>query len=337
MTTPTIEDFEALITADRVAPLKDLTRERWLDLRVEGLGGSDASAVLGWNQYTTPLRLYLEKTGLHRSPDGAGEAAYWGVVLEDLVANRTEEKFGLTIVKPEYLYRSADWPFMLGNPDRLAWDPDSKTFGVYEGKTAGLFVADQWEDGPAVHALIQANHYMSVLGPAFQWARISVLIAGQRFESFHVERDEEVIDMLIKAEARFWEMVEHRIEPAPMHFSSEKDLLGELWPKAKALTEKLMPPDASVLTVRREELRLQIKDLEAEKDTIENQLRLWIEDAELGKAPDGTVLFTYKSIPNTRLDEGLLNERYPEVAADCRPEGRTMRRFHFPKPKKGKK
>ena len=36
-------------------------REEWLAARKKGIGGSDASALLGLNPYSSPLRVYLDK------------------------------------------------------------------------------------------------------------------------------------------------------------------------------------------------------------------------------------------------------------------------------------
>ena len=39
-------------------PTKDLTRLEWLELRREGIGGSDASVVMGENPYRSILQLW---------------------------------------------------------------------------------------------------------------------------------------------------------------------------------------------------------------------------------------------------------------------------------------
>ena len=41
---------------------KNATREEWLKVRKLGLGGSDMSAVLGVNQWRSPLDVWLDKT-----------------------------------------------------------------------------------------------------------------------------------------------------------------------------------------------------------------------------------------------------------------------------------
>ena len=44
-----------------------MSRENWLKYRQAGLGGSDASAVLGVSKYKSALRCWLDKT--EQAPD----------------------------------------------------------------------------------------------------------------------------------------------------------------------------------------------------------------------------------------------------------------------------
>lgn len=43
-------------------PTKDLTREEWLELRRNGIGGSDASVVMGKNPWRSIQQLWEDKT-----------------------------------------------------------------------------------------------------------------------------------------------------------------------------------------------------------------------------------------------------------------------------------
>lgn len=57
-------------------PTKDLTRLEWLELRREGIGGSDASVVMGENPYRSILQLWEEKTGRKEITDEGNEYTY---------------------------------------------------------------------------------------------------------------------------------------------------------------------------------------------------------------------------------------------------------------------
>lgn len=45
------------------------THEKWLTERKKGIGGSDASAVVGYNPYKSNIDLFEEKTGIRTPPD----------------------------------------------------------------------------------------------------------------------------------------------------------------------------------------------------------------------------------------------------------------------------
>ena len=45
-----------------LAKTKDMTREEWLTLRKQGIGGSDAGAVCGLNPYVSPMDVYMDKS-----------------------------------------------------------------------------------------------------------------------------------------------------------------------------------------------------------------------------------------------------------------------------------
>lgn len=63
-----------------------LTAEQ-LALRRTGITSTDMSAILGLNQYKSPMRVYLEKWG-EAEPVEQTEAMYWGTHLEGAIAQR---------------------------------------------------------------------------------------------------------------------------------------------------------------------------------------------------------------------------------------------------------
>ena len=50
-------------------------RGQWLKARTYGIGGSDASAIVGMNPYKTNIELFEEKTG-RRIPEDISEKPY---------------------------------------------------------------------------------------------------------------------------------------------------------------------------------------------------------------------------------------------------------------------
>ncbi len=76
-------DYQPLVLVETA----DLSREDWLSYRRQGLGGSDAAAVLGISPFRTARDLYYDKRGIPIEDDGGN----W-VAME--VGNLLEEDHG---------------------------------------------------------------------------------------------------------------------------------------------------------------------------------------------------------------------------------------------------
>ena len=65
------------MNAEIIAATNDLPYEDWLELRRNGIGGSDAAAVCGVSRYKSPVELWMEKTDRIK-PTEAGDSALHG-------------------------------------------------------------------------------------------------------------------------------------------------------------------------------------------------------------------------------------------------------------------
>ena len=131
-------------------PLKGLGNEEWLRLRKTGLGGSDAGAVCGLNPYSSPMKVFADKTS--DSVEGEdNEAIRIGRDLEQYVAERFMEATGLKVRRSNYMYRSVEHPCMIADVDRFVAGEDA---GL-ECKTASAYNAGKWADAAALcHAVL---------------------------------------------------------------------------------------------------------------------------------------------------------------------------------------
>ena len=62
----------------------EMSRQDWLRERQKGIGGSDASAILGFNPWKSPFELYIEKTSDYVE-EIDNEAIHWGNALSQLL------------------------------------------------------------------------------------------------------------------------------------------------------------------------------------------------------------------------------------------------------------
>ena len=162
--------------------------------RQQGIGGSDAPVCAGLSPYKSPLQLYYEKRG-ELTPDTAEtEAIEWGTRLEAVVAAAYEEKTGRS-VRRQPRKAHPDLPWMFGNIDRQIVG-DKRGVGVLEVKTTNTFALKDWDHGPPDAAMLQLQHYLAIYG--YSWGSIAVLVGGQHFKHFDIDRDDELIDYLIQ-------------------------------------------------------------------------------------------------------------------------------------------
>lgn len=285
----------------------NLPYEDWLEYRKAGIGGSDASVVCGVSRYKSPVELWMEKTGQLPSQE-AGEAAYWGNLLESLVREEFTKRTGISVTKPSALYQSEEHPFMLANVDGLCEDPAHGPC-IFEAKTASVYKAGEWEDSIPDEYMIQIQHYMAVTG--YQGAYIAVLIGGNAFRWKFVGRDEELIAMLISLEEDFWRHVQNGSPPVLDGSNASARFLAERFPNSVPRSEIALPEKAGKLLSQYDEACRQLEESTARKQEAENLLKEMLGDNEVGTA--GNRVVTWKSVTQERLDTKTLKAEHPTL------------------------
>jgi len=283
-------------------------REEWLKLRKTGIGGSDAGAICGLNPYSSPMKVYQDKTCLE-SKEIENESVRQGHDLEDYVAQRFMEATGLKVRRANYMYRSVEHPFMIADVDRLVIGEDA---GL-ECKTASAYNADKWKDGNIpLHYLMQCYHYMAVTGKRAWY--IAVVILGREFLYHRLEWEEDLIGQMIGAEQYFWEEhVEKGVMPAPDGSDSCDMILNEYYRKAEKLdTMELVGFDEKLS--RREEILHTIEKLKQEQSQIEQEVKCYMKDYEA--AASGSFKVSWGNVETTRLDTKRIREERPEIYRD---------------------
>lgn len=282
-----------------------LPYKEWLEYRKQGIGGSDASVVCGMNRYKSSIELWMEKTDQLPYQE-AGEAAYWGTQLEELVRLEFTKRTKIEVKQVKQLLKSKEYPFMLANLDGICEHPDYGTC-IFEAKTASAYRMGEWEDSIPDEYQLQIQHYMAVTG--FQGAYIAVLIGGNTFRWQFVARDEELISMLIQLEKDFWRHVQENI-PLPMDGSqAAASLLTQKFPDSKPKSHITLPEGAMELIERYDQACEQLDIITQQKREAENRLKEMIGEHEIGTV--GNRIVTWKSISQERLDSKTLKAEHP--------------------------
>ena len=280
----------------------------WLALRKTGIGGSDAGTVCGLNPYSSPMKLFCDKTS-EDLQELDNEAVRQGHDLEEYVARRFMEATGLKVRRSNYMYRSVEYPFMIADVDRLVIGEDA---GL-ECKTASAYSADKWKDGDIpLHYVMQCYHYMAVTGKRTWY--IAAVILGQGFVYRKLVWNDELIARLIAVEKEFWKNhVVAKVMPAPDGSKArDKVLNGYFGTVRKGSAISLNGFDEKLS--RRAEIMEEINRLQNEQSCIEQEVKLYMQDNEFAASDKYRV--SWSSVETTRLDTQRMKQEKPELYRD---------------------
>lgn len=301
----------------KLVPTLGLDKTAWLLYRKQGVGGSDAGAVCGMNPYRTAIEVYQDKTS-KETEEMDNEAMRQGREFEDYVARRFTEATGKKVRRANAMYYDENNPYMLTDVDRMVVGENA---GL-ECKTASPYLADKWEDGKIpLHYQLQCHHYMSVMD-AEAWY-LAVLIYGREFKYYRIERDEEIIKDLMRIEQDFWENhVEKGIMPDPDGSKTADRVIAEYFKESLPVTVPLSGFNEKLK--RRQELMDFINRMDTEKKRIEQELKLYMGEAEM--AENDRYQVSWKAFHTSRLDVERLKAERPEIYEEFTRQT-TARRF----------
>ncbi|MCL1810517.1 MAG: YqaJ viral recombinase family protein, partial [Clostridiales bacterium] len=289
-----------------LASTENMPYEDWLDWRRTGIGGSDASVCCGINRWKSLIELWMEKTNQMHS-DEAGEAAYWGTRLEALVRDEFTRRTGIEVKLANQLLQSEEHDFMLANLDGVCQHPN---YGpcIFEAKTSSAFRGSEWKDSviPDEYAL-QVMHYMAVTG--YRGAFVAALIGGNEFKWKFIERDDELIEILIRLESRFWNHVKESVPPQLDGSDASAKFLSQRFPDSIPLSKIELPKEAAKLILQYDEASAQLEQFNEKKQEAENLLKQMIGENEAGSIGDR--LITWKTVTQERLDSKTLKVEHP--------------------------
>ena len=298
----------------------------WKKERQKGIGGSDVAAVLGVSRWKSPLRLYLEKLG-EIEPEQDNEYMLWGRKLEKLIIEHFVEVTGKNVEKIDKILVHPEYPFMIANLDGYIPEEDA----VVEAKTASSYKLDEWSgDNIPIEYVLQGQHYLAVTGCSKVY--YPVLVGGNTFFIKEMTRDEELINMIIDAEARFWyEHIEKRIPPEMTGVVDAKELLDKLYPNAKEGLRVELPQLEDVVN-QLAVTQQKIKELEQLVDELQTKIKQEMGEAEIAEV--GNFVITWKQVTTERLDTSRLKKELPDIYKQFLTSS-TSRRFSLKQKKEG--
>ena len=289
--------------------------EQWHVRRLFGLGGSEAGTILGLNKYQTAWDLWAIKTGRMPAPDLSDNMAVkMGHKLEQTVAELYEETTGKQVRRSNIHHQHKEKPWLVGNLDRVVV---GEKRGL-ECKTASSFAANgkfgkgnQYspagelvilcDEVPDTY-LIQVQHYMAVTGLLV--FDLAVLIDGRDFRVFTIHRNDELIAEIEDQLTDFWfNNVIADVAPAGEPIAEPEVIKGA--------TIEATPDIASLIDAHKE-LDEAIKELKAEQDQVDEQIKQFIGESEI-LVSGGHQIASYKTINSNRFDTTAFKKSEPAL------------------------
>ena len=311
-------------------PTQNLPKDKWLEIRRSGIGGSDIAGIMGISPWSTPLGVYCDKVGL-RPPQDPTVAMEFGTRMEPTLRKWAEDEINkkietadylawgeYKILSSPYLYRHPEQDIFIGNTDGVVLSDEVTIYAGAELKTVDRFAAKEWSDGMMPdYYNAQVQWYMGVTG-LDRWV-VGALI-GKRFEVRVVERDQERINDLQQAALGFWAtFVEPRIMPQAT--GGDSGLLLDLFPDA---SEDVLQDGEFELTLGHY-LRLSetIREQQGLRDVVKARIEQRIGNAKGIQA--GRYKATWSRYMTTRVDSNKLKASYPQVYSAVVRESPTGR------------
>lgn len=258
-------------------------------------GASEAAAVCNLSPYSSALQVYLEKRG-EIDPNFSEQAQRrmdMGKRLETVILDCYEEETDCILAREQLVYFHPDLPFMAASPDAIATFEDGSERSVdakstnwrmldKTGEDTGKFGEPGTDQIPLVYFL-QGQQQMAVMG--LDRCDFPVLVDGAELRIYSVERNDEIIEQIMRAELELAERILNGDPPEPnWRHEGTARLINSMYGRKAGRVVELTEFEADIWT-RKQQLSEQIKKLEAEVDEIKAHILWAMQDADVGRIP----------------------------------------------------
>lgn len=293
--------------------------EHQIEERLDYICGSDAAVICGVSPWGNVIKLWQEKTRQICAEDISDKPYIKaGNFLEPAVRSWFEDETGLkvTIHKPIIVHPTI--PYLAGNIDGKIGDD-----AIFEAKTASY--DEGWgeygDNKIPDHYFLQVSHYMMVAD--VKKAYIAVLIRGNDFRYYTIERNPKLEEMMLRKYKEFWKCVIKNIAPTPSNGEEVLSLYGYV-----SIDEQIIADgDIQDNLERLEHVRESIKKANDLKDKLEDKIKIYMGQKDTLLTTSGKIAATWKQAQESRRfdllafkteNEELYNKYIKKCAASRR-------------------
>jgi putative phage-type endonuclease len=312
----TKDDFkESLSTNNEVYEYAN--EDDWHTLREKRIGGSDIGAILGVNKYKSIIDVYIDKT--EGSNFEGNEATFWGHLHEATIMKVFAQKHReFNVYQAPY---SVVNDFLIANLDGVLKDRNTGDYGVLEIKTTNTFNYKDWEgDVIPQYYYAQVQHYLMLTG--YKFAYIAVLIGGNHYKDFKIERNEEDINLIKNKATEFYQ--ENLLKKIPPMPDGSDAYMNHLKKKAMEIenNEVIEFDYLEEKAAKVKELGKQINSLKKDQDLLKEEIMLELINNGTQKGVAGKLKFNIQTKKSADLEAMIkanqkLVEEYKELESKC--------------------
>ena len=340
--------------------------DEWLKARKEGIGGSEAGAILGISKFQTAGEVAIIKLSDKLQNEVTPEQQYtldFGHVMEKPLLKYYAKKAGFNFIEnvdelteiplgSVWQGNSTQWrhplyPFMYGDCDGYALTFEGEKIGI-ECKTYNCELKNQWESGiygkggvvKNPEYVAQVAHYMAVENLSRFDLITNCSNSANDFDVITFYRDLDFEKNLIETESAFWDEIQNGRIPdikTINKYSFEK-IVSVLVPEETKDEIKELPQkfedsikELQELSDQKSELKKKIEAIEKKEDAIRLPIIQELNDMEKGTITIGDRLYSVSYKPNIRkdVDKDKLSINYPEIFEDVSIEKKTSKIFRL--------
>lgn len=306
--------------------IKYKNREEWLQNRTMGIGASEAASVLGLNPWETPYQLWRRKKGLD-APKVENFAMKAGHYLEDAVSKFFADESHCTIIKSstdDFTILDPEHPMLRVSPDRTFWRlgarHNDKEKSILECKTTQMSIDP---DNIPKHWFCQLQMNLGV--GEYKDGALAWLTMGREFGCVDVEFNPDFYEWMKGELITYWERYIIG-DQVPTSVTAEDVMLK--FGKHTAGKDKVATNEITEQIERLKAIKKEAKTFDTEAKEIENNLKLFFEDAESIVDGNGRTLATWKAPkPSVTFDKKKFQAENPDLYSSYCEETRGARRL----------